>query len=205
MKIMEYKGAGRRNRKGFSLSELLISMGIMAFVSLAAIGGIALVSRIRETMDRKAQAQMIMLATVSYLRSDLNDCKDPQTMDCSAGGTVWFTFGSRYGAVAISDSSGDGITNITRAGAKVRYYNTDGGIMVRCEGYLGNDPSMNVTEYIIAADAAKDSGLISRIKDESISYYEDNKIFAFTIEIVDTEDSNKVILSQEILVCPYSL
>ena len=208
MKIREHKGAGRRNRKGFSLSELLISMGIMAFVSLAAIGGIALVSRIRETMDRKAQAQMIMLATVNYMRADLNACTNPQTMSCDSSGELYFTFKDRYSTVLGYDEYSGSTGNISRVSPQVKYYNSEQGIVVncKCDGYLGNDASFavpdQVTEYVIAEDVIKGSGLITQIVGP-ITYSDESKLFTFTIQVKDP-DEDKVILSQEIIVCPYN-
>lgn len=208
MKIMEYKGAGRRNRKGFSLSELLISMGIMAFVSLAAIGGIALVSRIRETMDRKAQAQMIMLATVNYMRADLNACTNPQTMACSESGDIYFTFKDRYTDILSYDEYTGATSSIVRVSPQVRYYNSVDGIVVncKCDGYTGLVSGFTapdqVTEYVIAEDIIEGSGLITELSDY-ITYSEDEKLFTFTIQVKDP-DEGKVILSQKIIVCPYN-
>ncbi len=209
MKIIEYKGAGRRNRKGFSLSELLISMGIMAFVSLAAIGGIALVSRIRETMDRKAQAQMIMLATVNYLRDDLNECQNPQTMDVDAiEGDTSFILEDRYSTVKVYDEASGKYKDITRIFPKVKYYNSEQGIVVncKCDDYTGlvsgsTAPDL-VTEYVIAEDIIEGSGLITELSGP-ITYSENDKLFTFTIQVKDP-DEGKVILSQKILVCPYN-
>ena len=72
-----------RNKKGVSLAELLFAIGLMAFVATAAIGGIVVVSRVKETIDKQAKANMIMIATVGYLRADLNSCTNPADMTCA--------------------------------------------------------------------------------------------------------------------------
>ena len=73
----------RKSRKGFSLSEVLISIGLMAFVGTAAIGGLVVVSDVRDKIDKQNKAEMIMYATEGYLRADLNCCTNPSDMDCS--------------------------------------------------------------------------------------------------------------------------
>lgn len=75
-----------RSKKGFSLSELLISIGIMAFVATVAIGGLVVLANVRERINRQNQAEMIMVATVSYLRADLNYCSGATlyNMNCSS-------------------------------------------------------------------------------------------------------------------------
>ncbi len=132
-----------KSKKGFSLSEMLLVVGLMAFVGAAAIGGIAVVTRIRERMEKEATANMIMLATVSYLRADLNDCENPQTMDCNkSNGAVYYTFSERYSLVTAwsrgnYNKGKNAEVLFMRNSPQAKYYNSNSGIMVcvECNDY----------------------------------------------------------------------
>ena len=253
-----YKFTTKKNSKrGFSLSELLISIGLMAFVGVAAIGGIVVLVRARETIDRQNKAEMIMIATVSYLRNDLNGCSDPhpQTMDCvdNAQNINIFTassFGADFFMVDYSkfDPSEKRYTsviiqnkNFTKLGTtmgfttcvpqKVQYWNSNAN-----NNYSGtNDPNYagigfgiiysdvanptalqgsisdsifkakeyKLRKYIIAQNVMQGTGMYSQIGGNGkINYNETEKYFYFTVEVVDANNPEDVILSQEVIVCP---
>lgn len=214
------------NRKGVSLAELLFAIGLMAFVATAAIGGIVVVSRVKETIDKQARAQMIMIATVSYLRADLNCCSNPtsEPMLCSYDNPYDIKDNNKYYPIFynIDPSYGRYLTFKIRNkdGAsepcfgqtvKVQYYNTDQGICVGLQ-YTGLPNSVNgITapiakrKYILGWNVMADTGMISRIGgDGKIHYDNSTKLFTFTVDVVEVA-TNKVILTQEVKVCPDNL
>ncbi len=125
------------SRKGFTLSELLISVGLMAFVATTAIGGLVVLNHTRDIIERQNQAEMIMIATVNYLRKDLNGVTDPHTMDCSheyypmtnstsAMGSDFFQLdsgASRYINVIIRDNSYNTVATTTCNPPLIQYWN----------------------------------------------------------------------------------
>lgn len=196
------------NKQGFSLVELLFAIGLMAFVATGAIGGIVVLNHVRDTIDKQNKAQMIMIATVSYLTDDLNDCKNPATMDCSQKGNFYFLFEDRYYPVVLRNASG-AISTIYRKNPKALYWNSGNGICVQTasDGYSSGAPSgmsqpYNPRDYILGQNVMQDTGMISRIGgDQKITYDEATKLFTFTVEVVDVKTGD-VILSQEVKVCP---
>ena len=220
----------KRSRRGFTLSELLISVGLMAFVATAAIAGLVVLARARETIDRLNKAEMIMIATVSYIRADLNNCNNPhpETMDCSlnsrsTSGAVWYTIGSeRYNTIIIQDGSSN-LCFAARTNSKVQYWNstpdnptknTDQnwyipvyGIWVKTSsdysGVMGGftKPVHNPRSYVIAQNVMAGTGMYSRIKDDIIKWNETEKYFELTVEVVDVK-TDEVVLSQDVIVCP---
>ena len=215
-----------RNRKGVSLAELLFAIGLMAFVATAAIGGIVVVSRVKETIDKQAKANMIMIATVSYLRADLNCCTNPAEMNCTyddpkainsnGSGDYYPVFyninpaSGRYLNYLIRNED-SGPESCSGSSAKVQYYNTDSGICVALQ-FTGIPPSVNgITapaanrKYILGQNVMDGTGMISRIGGNGkINYNNDTKLFEFTVEVVDAQ-TKEVILSQDVKVCPDTL
>ena len=80
MRVLNKTSRKKTSRKGFTLSEILIAVGLMAVVATAAIGGLVVLTNARNTIEKQTQAEMIMIATVGYLREDLNCCTNPHTM-----------------------------------------------------------------------------------------------------------------------------
>lgn len=223
-----YKRQNRsRSRKGVSLAELLFAIGLMAFVATAAIGGMVVINRVKETIDKQAKANMIMMTTVGYLRTDLNSCKNPQTMDCTNPNNypidkndaiyyypVFYVMdpaSGRYTKFKIKNADGSVTRDTTGVGATVQYYNTSMGICVGLK-YDKDVPSVNglkaplkTRKYVIGQNIMEDTGMISRIGGNGkINYNEETKLFEFTVEVVDTT-TNQVILSQDVKVCPDTL
>lgn len=213
-----------RNRKGVTLSELLLAIGLMAFVATAAIGGLVVVSRVKETIDKQAKANMIMIATVSYLRADLNCCENPTEMNCSYDVPYKIEDNGKYYPVFynIDPTSGRYLNFIIRnkdnvtetcsgSTVKVQYYNTDKGICVGLQ-YTGLPSSVNgITapiakrKYLLGQNVMDGTGMISRIGGNGkINYNNDTKLFEFTVEVVDAH-TKEVILSQDVKVCPDTL
>lgn len=60
------------SKKGFTLSELLVTLAIMAFVAIGAVGGIALILRMRNSFEQKNTATMLMTLTQQNLSRSLN-------------------------------------------------------------------------------------------------------------------------------------
>lgn len=213
------------NRKGVSLAELLFAIGLMAFVATAAIGGIVVVNHTKVTIDKQARAQMIMIATVGYLRSDLNCCVNPPAeMICSYDNPYDIKDNNTYYPVFynIDPNSERYITFIIRNSAgvtepcsaqsvKVQYYNTKKGICVGLQ-YTGLPGSVGgITapiakrKYILAQNVMDGTGMISKIGgDGTIKYNNETKLFEFTVEVVDAQ-TQEVILSQDVKVCPDTL
>ncbi len=108
MRVLNNINRIQTSKKGFTLSEILIAVGLMAFVATAAIGGLVVLTNAKDTIKKQTQAEMIMIATVGYLREDLNSCTNPHTMDCSSNaefydlneynGTVFNSDKNRFGA-----------------------------------------------------------------------------------------------------------
>lgn len=215
-----------RSRKGVSLAELLFAIGLMAFVATAAIGGIVVVNRVKETIDKQARANMIMIATVSYLRADLNNCSNPSEMDCNNPNLyaindngdnkyypVFYNLDSsdgRYLNYIIRNAAGD-TASVSGTGAKVQYYNTSMGICVGLK--LASIPSskngitapLTKRKYILAQNVMDGTGMISQIGgDGKIHYDNSTKLFTFTVEVVDST-TGEILLSQEVKVCPDTL
>ena len=104
MKIYFNNRDNYRKRKGFSLAEVLFAIALMAFVSLAAIGGMVVITRVRDTIDKQTKANMIMIATVEYIRRDLNCCTNPHTMDCSQFSSLYDLYTDNKDKVTIYNS-----------------------------------------------------------------------------------------------------
>ena len=173
-----------RSRKGFTLSEVLISVALMAFVGTAAIGGIAILFREREKIDKQSKAEMVMIATVSYLRADLNCVTNPSNMDCSPSnysiesnapntfGPVFFSIDpayGRYSAILIKDSTGNTIASATGISPSVQFWNSTSGICVGVK-YSGKPVTTNGSDgptqyrkYILAQNVMADTGMYTMI------------------------------------------
>lgn len=225
MRTVYKKRSGLRSRKGVTLAELLFAIGLMAFVATAAIGGIVVVSRVKETIDKQARAQMIMIATVSYLRSDLNCCSNPPAeMNCTYAKPysiqdnnmyypVFYSIDPSYGRYLkfIIRNIDDVTDTCSGTGVKVQYYNTDEGICVGLQ-YTGLPNSVNgiaapiaKRKYILGWNVMAGTGMISKIGgDGTIKYNEETALFEFTVEVVD-KATKQVILSQDVKVCPDTL
>lgn len=224
-----YKKTNRlKSRKGVSLPELLFAIGLMAFVATAAIGGIVVVNHVKETIDKQARAQMIMIATVSYLRADLNSCSNPCDMDCNNPNSYPINENNdnKYYPVFYNLSSADGrylnyiIRNaagateeVSGTGAKVQYYNTSQGICVGIKLDNNSIPAslngitapMTKRKYILGQNVMDGTGMISKIGgDGKIKYDATTKLFEFTVVVIDTQ-TNEEILSQDVKVCPDTL
>ena len=205
----------KKNKRGVSLAELLFAIGLMAFVATAAIGGIVVVSRVRETIDMQAKANMIMIATVSYLRTDLNSCSNPSEMDCTNPNSYDISDNSdnkyypvfynlvpvdgRYLNYKIRNAAGD-TADVSGTGAKVQYYNTSRGICVALK--LTSIPSsqngitapLAKRKYILGQNVMDGTGMISLIGGNPdgdgsdygvITYDDNNKIFKFWVFVVE--------------------
>lgn len=260
MRVLNKTSRKKTSRKGFTLSEILIAVGLMAVVATAAIGGLVVLTNARNTIEKQTQAEMIMIATVGYLREDLNCCTNPHTMDCSSNviyydlnesnGTLFTsdankfgpdffvleTNGLRYSNVIIRDKvkaiNAATLGTAVCDAASVQYCNFNGdptldpqynynGIYVGIN-YAGvSAPSGTLPagknwseyfdrnqyvrrKYVIAQNVMEGTGLYSRIKDGLITWNNTDKLFQFTIEVVD-EISGEVILSQYVEVCPDTL
>lgn len=224
MRTIHKKLNKHRNRKGVSLAELLFAIGLMAFVSVAAIGGLVVITRVKETIDKQAKANMVMIATVSYLRADLNCCTNPSEMTCTYDVPYKIEDNGKYYPVFynIDPTSGRYLNFIIRnkdnvtetcsgSTVKVQYYNTDKGICVGLQ-YTGLPNSVNgITapiakrKYLLGQNVMDGTGMISRIGGNGkINYNNDTKLFEFTVEVVDAQ-TKEVILSQDVKVCPDTL
>ena len=212
------------NRKGFSLAETLLAVALMAFVATAAIGGMVVIQRVKETIDRQARANMIMVATVSYLRADLNCCTNPTTMDCSTEYVIDNNDNNSYGPVFFNidpqfnrykyfmlHSETNGLTALIQGKTpRVQYWNSPQGICVgiKYDGFTGSTngitgPQAN-RKYILGQNVMQGTGMNSRIGgDQKITYHPDEMYFTFTVEVVDS--SGQAILSQDVIVCPDTL
>ena len=213
-----------RNRKGVSLAELLFAIGLMAFVATAAIGGLVVITRVKETIDKQARANMIMIATVSYLRSDLNSCSNPAMMDCAPDNpyaiednnkyySTFYNIDPAYGRyLNFIIRNKDGVTKpCSGTSVKVQYYNTDKGICVALQytGLPGNVGGITAPiakrKYILAQNVMDGTGMISKIGGNGkINYNNDTKLFEFTIVVIDA-NTKEEILSQDVKVCPDTL
>jgi len=182
--------SNNRSRKGFTLSEVLISVALMAFVGTAAIGGIALLFRIRAKINKQAQAEMVMIATVGYLRTDLDCVTNPNDMDCSpsafalennnanAFGPVFYSIDSdegRYTSLLIKDSSDNTIASATGSSPSVQYWNSSSGICVGVK-YSGKPVTSNGSDgptqfrkYILCQNVMADTGMYTMIGDDSLA------------------------------------
>lgn len=60
------------NRKGYTLSELLVTIAIMSFVAVGAIGGIVMFSRMHDKFEQKRNAQLLLTLTQHTLSNSLN-------------------------------------------------------------------------------------------------------------------------------------
>lgn len=189
MRIICKNKTEQLNRKGFTLSEVLISVALMAFVATAAIGGIAILFRVRARIERQTKAEMVMIATVGYLRSDLDLVTNPSSMDCSvayqldnnnnnAFGPVFFSIdpsNGRYLNLLIRDSSFNTIASATGASPRVQYWNSPNGICVGIK-YASMPTTTNGAsgpetnrKYILAQNVMDDTGMYTMIGDDSLS------------------------------------
>ena len=231
MRVEYYNRNTHKSRRGFSLSELLLAMGLMAFVAATAIGGIVVIAQIRDTMNRQTTANMIMVATVSYLRDDLNNCSNPGNMDCSSENNAKktpFVIVARYSDFIVRKNENSSDTELAKMNdpVKVYFWNSSptkptlGGdnkktplygiwVRVECQSYTlpsgwsaGSITPWTGRSYLIAQNVMYGTGMYTRIKDGKITYDSQTNLYTFTIEVVDENNPNDVILSQEVKICP---
>ena len=219
MRVMYKSIKNKQGRKGFSLSEVLLSVALMAIVGTAAIGGLVVLNRARNTIDKQTKAEMIMIATVNYLRTDLNDCQNPSNMNCATKGSLYFTYKTRYGELIIRNNKNQ-TALVTGVNPKAMYWNSTPetptkfdkdrilyGIAVQIDvQYTGQPNGWGIPnknrKYLIAQNVMEGTGMYSMIGGNGmINYDPDNYLFYFTVDVVDAE-SGDIVLSQYVEVCP---
>ena len=62
-----------RNNKGFSLSEMLVTILIMSLVAVLMTNGISLSGKAYKTVVEKANAQFLLSTTLAELRNNLSN------------------------------------------------------------------------------------------------------------------------------------
>ena len=218
MRTIYNKQHNHKSRKGFSLPELLLAVGLMAFVATAAIGGIVILVRARDTIDKQVKANMVMVATVSYLRSDLNNCSNPDDMDCSTYypidnndenkyGPVFYTFSStnRYVNFLIrnkSDSFASGMVTEPTTGQNpvVQYWNSPYGICVGIKyGVKPSDKNgikapLKNRKYVIAQNVMEGTNMYTLIGNDKLNVgdtYSKGNNSGF-VEAIDYDDGTKL-------------
>lgn len=190
MSIILNNSINNRNRKGFTLAEVLISVALMAFVATAAIGGLAVLFREREKIDKQTKAEMVMIATVSYLRADLNCVTNPNDMDCSPSSYSIETNGpntfrsvfynidpayGRYSDILIKNSADETIAGATGISPCVQFWNSTSGICVGVKfdskpaASNGADGPTQYRKYILAQNVMADTGMYTLIGDDSLA------------------------------------
>lgn len=202
------------SRRGFSLPEVLISVGLMAFVATAAIGGLVVVNDVRDKIDKMNTAQMIMFATESYLRADLNSCTNPCDMDCSVYrgfetdedktfGPVFYIMDpntGRYANFIICNSTDTKnvtqTTYVTLSSPKVQYWNSTSGICVGVN-YASNSASYygssikKERKYILAQTVMEGTGMYSLIGNGALEVGAKYTEGSLT-EVIDYDEEKKM-------------
>lgn len=193
MRTRYNKQHNHSSRKGFTLAEVLVSVALMAFVATAAIGSMVVLNHVRATLDKQAKANMVMVATVSYLRADLNNCSNPDDMDCSTYypidnndenkyGPVFYTFSStnRYVNFKIrnkSDSFASGMVTEPTTGQNpvVQYWNSPYGICVGIKyGVKPSDKNgikapLKNRKYVIAQNVMEGTNMYTLIGNDKLN------------------------------------
>ena len=80
---------GKKGRRGFSISEMLIAVLIMTFVALMMSNGIGAAGNAARGIVEQANAQLLLSTTVTELRTQLSRATGPSVAD--DGQSVSFT------------------------------------------------------------------------------------------------------------------
>ncbi len=163
------------NRKGFSLTELLVAILILSMVSSVVAGGIPVAKEAYEKITLSANAQVMLSTTISALRNELCTASDVKTGSISVTGT--FTEGSgtviRYYSPSISNYS-----TLSIGKPKGSTDKQDSIILTQYADSSVNDP-----RQLIASSAGGNTLYVAYT---GVSYDETNKFVTFTgLKVVD--------------------
>ncbi len=180
MKHVKHKNTDRR-RAGFSLSETLLAVLLLAIIFLAATVGIRALYNAYQKITVQAEAQVLLSTAVSEITNDIHGVtqvkKIPPAADDPTGATTYQYFTtSRNTFISYGNGGpGKGITVIS------------GGATTKTVALL--------------PDAANTQKLYTEIEDATFD--ETNGVFSCTVKIY-REGETKVYESTDLFIRPYS-
>ena len=133
-----------KGNKGFSLSELLITVAIMGFVSLIAAGGVAAAQRSYPKINDAANSQVAMSTAITLLRDELAMAKNVKASSTE------ITYETNGITCTITNGTLDGVANDIEG-------------IIRTVGTGSNEK----TNKLLSETAT--SGLIVKISDAAVS------------------------------------
>ncbi len=169
------------NRKGFSLTELLVAILILSMVSSVVAGGIPVAKEAYEKVTLSANAQVMLSTTISSLRNELCTATDVTILDNAnniiKNGTNGVVI--RYYSPSIKNYSTLSIGKPKTTDNKEDANEKQNSIILTQYA----DSSVNVPRRLVSS-AAGDHQLYVSYK--NVSYDETNKIVTFTeLKVVD--------------------
>ena len=102
--------------RGYSLLELIVSLGIFSMVMLVVMGAyVTLIS-----LDRQARANNQLAASLSFaVESMARSMRTGTEYDCNGGGTPFTCSGTGGGSISFLDSQGQTITYIQKSDGSI--------------------------------------------------------------------------------------
>ncbi len=165
----------QNNRKGFTLSETLTTVLLLAIIFAGITGGIVAVSDAYQKITIKSEAQTLLSTTISAVSADLRSCTDVMT----SGEEEYYFCNSRKTY----------ITYITD--------DTDGTLIKAMKN--GEADSKTI---LLLTDKTSSSGLISKVTDITRT---STGLFTFKVEVFNTKSTSvDAIESQSVTVRPYT-
>ncbi|MDD3218403.1 MAG: prepilin-type N-terminal cleavage/methylation domain-containing protein [Lachnospiraceae bacterium] len=165
------------SQKGFTLSEMLMSVLVMLLATLIIAGGVTAVRSAYINITLKADAQTLLSTTISAMEDDLRYAQNINISNIEDGTTT----------VAFDSPS---------RGYNMYFLNDDS------EGILIANTQSTATVPLVT-DKAMANNLFSKFESEGAAIYnpEDN-IFTLTIKVCNKKDSDKVLAEQQLSIKP---
>ena len=155
----------RKNKKGFSLTELLVAILILSMVSAVVAGGIPVAKDAYEKITVTANAQVMLSTAVSALRNEL--CTANVDAESTSGKKIRYYNPSINNYSEISSETGN----------------------IRLNQFADYNPSGSEPRTLVSV--ALGDGKLS-VTYDSVSYDSNNGIITFQgLKVVDTSNSNK--------------
>ncbi len=155
---MRYVSKAKLNKKGFTISETLVSLLILALVITLTGGGIVVVKNAYERVTMRANAQTLLSTTMTKVGNELRYAEDIDTSSADADGKVdtpAFTNGKTNLKMIFANDSSKGIVERYNYGTKHQ-------------------------DMQILSDKTMTDGLVSSIK---YTYDKNKKLFSATITV----------------------
>lgn len=106
-----------KNRGGFSLTELLITVLILGLVSAVVAAGVPAAVAAHKKIVEKANAQLLLTTTTNALRNELDMASDIVVTESGGEVVISFTSNKKYSLTITSGSEGIIVNEYTEGGS----------------------------------------------------------------------------------------